>query len=192
MKTALIEGLCNVLKWLSQLDKEIENILTQDPAMQSEWEVVLCSSGFHALLIHRIAHQLWQQNLPLPARVLAQWGRFFTGIEIHPAATIGDYFMIDHGMGVVIGETTVIADNVTLFHGVTLGGTGNEKGIKRHPTVGNHVVVGAGATVLGNITLGEGCKVGAGAVVLKNVAPYTTVVGIPAIALVNTTTKTDS
>jgi serine O-acetyltransferase len=171
-----------VLQWLSQLDKEIENIITQDPAMQSQWEVVLCSAGFHALLIHRIAHHLWQQDRYLLARVFAHWGRFLTGIEIHPAATIGNYFMIDR----------VIGDNVTLFHGVTLGGTGNEKGIKRHPTVGNYVVVGAGATVLGNITLGDGCKVGAGAVVLKNVAPRTTVVGIPAIALVNTTEKADS
>jgi serine O-acetyltransferase len=181
-----------VLQWLSQLNKEIEHIITQDPAMQSQWEVVLCSAGFHALLIHRMAHHLWRQDRHLLARVFAHWGRFLTGIEIHPAATIGNYFMIDHGMGIVIGETSVIGDNVTLFHGVTLGGTGHEKGIKRHPTVGNHVVVGAGATVLGNITLGDGCKVGAGAVVLKNVAPRTTVVGIPAIALVNTTEKADS
>ena len=132
---------------------------------------------------HRLANTLWQRNLRLPARVLAHWTRFLTGIEIHPAATIGNYLMIDHGMGVVIGETCVIGDYVTLFHGVTLGGTGHEKGVKRHPTLGNQVVVGAGATVLGNITLGEGCKVGAGAVVVKNVTPHTTAVGIPAVEL---------
>lgn len=178
--------------WFKQLKQEVNYILHQDPAMHSAWEVVLCSAGLHALIGHRIAHKLWNQNLALPARILAHWVRFLTGIEIHPTAVIGNYLLIDHGMGVVIGETAVIGDYVTLFHGVTLGGTGNEKGIKRHPTVRNGVIIGAGATILGNIELGEGCKVGAGAVVVKTVPPYTTVVGIPASELVNSHQKTDA
>jgi serine O-acetyltransferase len=160
--------------------------------MHSAWEVIFCSSGLHALIGHRLANKLWNQKYRLPARLLAQWVRFLTGIEIHPAAIIGNFFLIDHGMGVVIGETAVIGDYVTLFHGVTLGGTGNEKGTKRHPTVRNGVIIGAGATILGNIELGEGCKVGAGAVVVKTVPPYTTVVGIPAVELINKHQKTDA
>ena len=178
--------------WFKQLKQEVNYILNQDPAMHSAWEVVLCSAGLHALIGHRLAHKLWNQNLALPARILAHWVRFLTGIEIHPAAVIGNYLLIDHGMGVVIGETAVIGDYVTLFHCVTLGGTGNEKGMKRHPTVRNGVIIGAGATILGNIELGEGCKVGSGAVVVKSVPPYTTVVGIPAVELVNRHKKTDA
>jgi serine O-acetyltransferase len=169
-----------VLGFYTHMLAEAKHILTSDPAMYSVWEVFFCSAGFHAVLWHRIAHGLWSQGFRLPARMLAQWVRFATGIEIHPAAKIGQRCMIDHGMGVVIGETCVIGNDVTLFQGVTLGGTGTAKTVKRHPTVGNGVLIGAGATVLGDIVLGDGCKVGAGAVVTKAVLPYTTVVGIPA------------
>jgi serine O-acetyltransferase len=140
-----------------------------------------------------VAHGLWGQGAKLPARILAQWVRFATGIEIHPAAQIGERCLIDHGMGVVIGETCVIGNNVTLFQGVTLGGVGTVKAVKRHPTVGNGVLIGAGAIVLGDITLGDGCKVGAGAVVTKFVAPYTTVLGIPAKEkTITTSSKADT
>lgn len=165
---------------------EAHYIVESDPAMASVWEVLWCSAGFHALLWHRVAHGLWAMEAKLPARILAQWVRFATGIEIHPAAQIGERCLIDHGMGVVIGETCVIGNNVTLFQGVTLGGVGTVKAVKRHPTVGNGVLIGAGAIVLGDITLGDGCKVGAGAVVTKSVAPYTTVLGIPAKEKTNT------
>jgi serine O-acetyltransferase len=174
-----------VLSGFKQLKQEVAYIQQQDPAMQSAWEVLFCSAGLHALMGHRVAHQLWQRNHHFFARLLAHWVRFLTGIEIHPAAVIGNFLFIDHGMGIVIGETAVIGDYVTLFHGVTLGGTGHAKGAKRHPSVHNNVVIGAGATILGHIELGEGCKVGAGAVVLKSVPPYTTVVGIPAVVLAN-------
>jgi len=133
--------------------EQIDTIFREDPAAKSVLEIFLCYPGFHAILIHRLAHKLYRWRVPLLPRVLSQIGRFFTGIEIHPGARIGRRFFIDHGMGVVIGETTEIGDDVLLYQGVTLGGTGKEKG-KRHPTLGNHVVVGTGAKVLGNIVVG--------------------------------------
>ena len=157
---------------------EIKSIKERDPAAKSFLEVLLLYPGLHALIIYRVTHKLWQIGLPLIPRWLSQLGRFFTGIEIHPGATIGKGIFIDHGMGVVIGETTVIGSNVTLFQGVTLGGTGKEKG-KRHPTLGNNVVVGAGAKILGNIHIGDNVSVGANSVVLHDVPPNATVVGVP-------------
>ncbi len=158
--------------------EQIETIFREDPAAKSVVEIFLCYPGFHAILIHRLAHRLYRMRVPLLPRVLSQISRFFTGIEIHPGAKIGRRFFIDHGMGVVIGETTEIGDDVLLYQGVTLGGTGKEKG-KRHPTLGNHVVVGTGAKVLGNITVGDFVKIGAGSVVVRAVPDHSTVVGIP-------------
>jgi len=151
----------------------------RDPAATSKLEVILTYAGFHALLAYRIAHRLHKWGVPFIPRVISQLARWLTGIEIHPAAKIGRSFFIDHGMGVVIGETTEIGDNVTLFQGVTLGGTGKERG-KRHPTLGNHVVVGAGAKILGGIRIGDNVKIGANSVVLKSVPPNSTVIGVPA------------
>src|SRR5437660_552079 len=150
----------------------------RDPAATSKLEVILTYAGFHALLAYRIAHRLHKWGVPFIPRVISQLARWLTGIEIHPAAKIGCSFFIDHGMGVVIGETTEIGDNVTLFQGVTLGGTGNERG-KRHPTLGNHVVVGAGAKILGGIRIGDNVKIGANSVVLKSVPENSTVIGVP-------------
>jgi serine O-acetyltransferase len=158
---------------------EIDNILKKDPAARSALEVLLLYPSIHAMLFHRIAHFLYLSKLFLLARAVSQLGRFFTGIEIHPGARIGRGLFIDHGMGVVIGETAEIGDDVTLYHGVTLGGTGKDRG-KRHPTLGNDVVVGAGAKVMGPITLHEGAKVGANAVVLSDVPANATAVGVPA------------
>ncbi len=158
--------------------EQIDTIFREDPAAKSVVEILLCYPGFHAILFHRLAHWLHRHGVPLLPRVMSQTSRFFTGIEIHPGARIGRRFFIDHGMGVVIGETTEIGDDVLLYQGVTLGGTGNEKG-KRHPTLGNHVVVGTGAKVLGNITVGNNVKIGAGSVVVKAVPDNSTVVGIP-------------
>ena len=158
--------------------EQIETIFREDPAAKSVIEVILCYPGFHAILSHRLAHRLYRAGVPLIPRVISQISRFFTGIEIHPGAKIGRRFFIDHGMGVVIGETTEIGDDVLLYQGVTLGGTGNEKG-KRHPTLLNHVVVGTGAKVLGNIVIGNDVKIGAGSVVVKPVPDHSTVVGIP-------------
>ncbi len=149
-----------------------------DPAATSRLEVALTYAGFHALLLHRFAHWLWKSGVPFIPRALSQAARFLTGIEIHPGATIGSGMFIDHGMGVVIGETSEVGDNVTLFQGVTLGGTGKLRG-KRHPTLGSHVVVGAGAKVLGPIEIGDYVKIGANAVVLQDVPDHSTVVGIP-------------
>jgi serine O-acetyltransferase len=142
-------------------------------------EVLLCYAGLHAIIIHRMAHWLWRHRLRVTARFLSQAGRLLTGIEIHPAARIGAGFFVDHGMGVVIGETSEIGDNVTLYQGVTLGGTGKEEG-KRHPTLGDNVVVGVGASVLGSIAVGADSIIGAGAVVLRSVPPGSTAVGVPA------------
>jgi serine O-acetyltransferase len=150
----------------------------RDPAATSKLEVILTYAGFHALLAYRIAHRLHQWGIPIIPRAISQLARWLTGIEIHPAAKIGRSFFIDHGMGVVIGETTEIGDNVTLFQGVTLGGTGKERG-KRHPTLGNHVVVGAGAKILGGIKIGDNVKIGANSVVLKSVPANSTVIGVP-------------
>lgn len=163
---------------LKRIRSDIKVIFDRDPAARSFWEVVLCCPGLHALLFHRLAHYLYKKGLIILPRLISQFSRFLTGIEIHPGATIGDGLFIDHGTGVVIGETAEVGNNVTLYQGVTLGGTGKEKG-KRHPTVGNNVVVSAGAKVLGNITIGDNAKIGAGSVVLGNVPPNTTVVGVP-------------
>lgn len=161
-----------------QVREDIQVIFERDPAAKSIIEVVLCYPGFHALLLHRMAHALYKRKLVLLPRLISQLSRFLTGIEIHPGATIGQGFFIDHGTGVVIGETTEIGDNVTLYQGVTLGGTGKEKG-KRHPTLGNNVVVGTGAKILGSVTIGDNVKIGAGSVVVKPVPNDTTVVGVP-------------
>ena len=158
--------------------EQIDTIFREDPAAKSVVEIFFCYPGFHAILMHRLAHRLYRWGMPLFPRILSQISRFFTGIEIHPGATIGCRFFIDHGSGVVIGETTEIGDDVLLYQGVTLGGTGNERG-KRHPTLGNNVVVGTGAKVLGNIHIGDNVKIGAGSVVVHSVPDHSTVVGVP-------------
>jgi serine O-acetyltransferase len=163
---------------LRAIREQIDTVFDRDPAAKSWLEIVLCYPGLHAILLHRFAHRLYQWNIPLFPRLVSQFSRFLTGIEIHPGATIGRRFFIDHGSGVVIGETTEIGDNVLLYQGVTLGGTGHEKG-KRHPTLGNHVVVGTGAKVLGNILIGHHVKIGAGSVVVRPAPDYSTVVGVP-------------
>lgn len=157
---------------------EIESALERDPAATSAIEIMLTYSGFHAIITHRITHALHKAKIPFLPRFLSQLGKFITGIEIHPGVTIGKNLFIDHGMGVVIGETSIIGDNVTLFQGVTLGGTGKEKG-KRHPTLGNNIVIGAGAKVLGNIVIGDNVSIGANAVVVRDIPPNSTVVGVP-------------
>ncbi|GGJ93319.1 serine acetyltransferase [Lentibacillus kapialis] len=163
---------------LKRMKEDMDVVFDQDPAARSYIEVFLTYSGLHAIWAHRIAHFFFKRNLLFIARSISQISRFFTGIEIHPGATIGRKFFIDHGMGVVIGETCEIGDNVTLFQGVTLGGTGKEKG-KRHPTIKDNAMVTNGARVLGNITIGNSSKVGAGSVVLKDVPDHSTVVGVP-------------
>ncbi len=160
------------------IKEQIDTIFREDPAARSIIEIFLCYPGFHAILLHRLAHKLYGARVPLVPRLISQFTRTVTGIEIHPGASIGRRFFIDHGMGVVIGETAEIGDDVLLYQGVTLGGTGKEKG-KRHPTLGNHVVVGTGAKVLGNITIGDHVKIGAGSVVIHPVPSHSTVVGIP-------------
>ncbi|SBO17037.1 serine O-acetyltransferase EpsC [Carnobacterium divergens] len=150
-----------------------------DPSVKSNLEILLTYPGFHALLFYRMAHFLYQKHLFLLAKIVAQFARLLTGIEIHPGATIGKRLFIDHGMGIVIGETTIIGDDVIIFHGVTLGGTGKDKG-KRHPTIENGVLLSANAQILGPITIGKNAKIGASAVVLKNIPANTTAVGIPA------------
>lgn len=163
---------------LKTLKKDIQAVFERDPAARSVLEVVLCYSGLHAVWLHRLAHALYKRGLILLPRLISQFNRFLTGIEIHPGATIGEGFFIDHGMGVVIGETTEIGNNVTIYQGVTLGGTGKDQG-KRHPTIGNNVVIGTGAKILGPIKIGDYAKIGAGSVVLKDVPPHSTVVGVP-------------
>jgi serine O-acetyltransferase len=160
------------------LREDIQTILKKDPAAKSGLEVLLCYSGLHAVLLHRVSHKLWKCQFYLLARLVSQLGRFLTGIEIHPGATIGKRLFIDHGMGVVIGETAIIGNDVTMFHGVTLGGVGKSQG-KRHPTLGNSAMIGTGATILGDITIGNNVRIGANAVVLSNIPPSATVVGIP-------------
>jgi serine O-acetyltransferase len=161
-----------------RIRNEINVIFERDPAAQSVLEILFCYPGFHAVRFHRAAHWLWERNLRFPARLLSHVSRFLTGIEIHPGATIGEGFFIDHGMGVVIGETAEIGKNVTLYHGVTLGGTSWQKG-KRHPTIEDNVIIGANAAILGPIRVGENSKIGSGSVVNKEVPPHSTVVGIP-------------
>lgn len=162
-----------------RLRDDIDSIFERDPAARNTWEVITCYPGFHALLLHSVAHWLWNARLRWFGRLVSHMGRFFTGIEIHPGATIGRRVFIDHGMGVVIGETAEIGDDCTLYHGVTLGGTSWNQG-KRHPTLGRGVVVGAGAKILGPITIGDGAKIGSNAVVVRDVPPGATAVGIPA------------
>ncbi len=161
------------------LREDIDSVFQRDPAARSRLEVILCYPGIHALMFHRLAHGLWLAGWKLSARFVSQVSRFMTGIEIHPGARIGRRFFIDHGMGVVIGETAEIGDDVTLYQGVTLGGVSLDPG-KRHPTIGNEVVIGAGAAVLGPFTVHDGARVGSNAVVLREVPPGATVVGIPA------------
>jgi serine O-acetyltransferase len=163
----------------SRIREEICVVFDRDPAARSAWEVITCYPGFHALLFHRVSHWLWGAGLKWLARFSSHIGRWLTGIEIHPGATIGRRFFIDHGMGVVIGETALIGDDCTLYHGVTLGGTSWNKG-KRHPTLKDGVVIGAGAKILGPITLGKGAKVGSNAVVVRDVPAGATAIGIPA------------
>src|SRR5438094_8523418 len=162
-----------------RINNDLRAVFERDPAATSTLEVILTYAGFHALLAYRVAHRFHTWGIPFVPRAISQFARWLTGIEIHPAATIGRGFFIDHGMGVVIGETTEIGDHVTLFQGVTLGGTGKERG-KRHPTLGNHVVVGAGAKILGGIKIGDNVKIGANSVVLKWVPANSTVIGVPA------------
>jgi serine O-acetyltransferase len=163
---------------LRRLKDEFGCIFERDPAAQSYFEIFTTYPGVHAVLVHRFSHRLWNHGLKWPARLIATLARWWTGIEIHPGAEIGRRLFIDHGMGVVIGETAVIGDDCTLYHGVTLGGTSWRKG-KRHPTLGNGVVIGAGAKILGPITVGDGARIGSNSVVLKNVPAGATVVGIP-------------
>jgi serine O-acetyltransferase len=163
---------------LQAMAADLAIIKERDPAARSTLEILLCYPGFHALVMHRISHRLWRLRVPLLPRLLSQVGRLFTGIEIHPGARIGRGVFIDHGMGVVIGETAVIGDHCLLYQGVTLGGTGKQHG-KRHPTLKDNVVVGAGAKVLGAITVGANTRIGAGSVLLRDVASDSTVVGIP-------------
>jgi serine O-acetyltransferase len=160
------------------IKEQVDTIFREDPAAKSVLEILVCYPGFHAALLHRLAHRLYRARFTTLARMMSQFTRWLTGIEIHPGATIGRRFFIDHGMGVVIGETAEIGDDVLLYQGVTLGGTGKEKG-KRHPTIGNKVVIGTGAKVLGNIRIGDCVKIGAGSVVVHSVPDHSTVVGVP-------------
>jgi serine O-acetyltransferase len=163
---------------LDAIRADLAIIKERDPACRGTLEILLCYPGFHALVLHRLSHRLWRLGLPLPARLLSQLGRLLTGVEIHPGARIGRGVFIDHGMGVVIGETAEVGDQCLLYQGVTLGGTGKQHG-KRHPTLHNNVVVGAGAKVLGAISVGSNTRIGAGSVLLRDVGPDSTVVGIP-------------
>jgi len=163
---------------LSLIREDVANVMEHDPAAKSRLEVFLCYSGLHAVWFYRMNHWLWNHRLFLVGRMLSQAARFLTGVEIHPGAKIGRRLFIDHGLGVVIGETAIVGDDVTLYQGVTLGGTGKEHG-KRHPTIEDAVVVGGGAKILGNITVGKNCRIGAGSVVLRNVPENSTVVGVP-------------
>ena len=163
----------------TRLQEDIAVVFERDPAARNTWEVITCYPGFHAVLVHRLSHRLWNAGLKWLARFLSHLGRWLTGIEIHPGARIGRRFFIDHGMGVVIGQTAEIGDDCTLYHGVTLGGTSWDKG-KRHPTLGRGVVVGAGAKILGPIMIGDGAKIGSNAVVVKGVPAGATAIGIPA------------
>ena len=167
-----------MLTSIKNLYYDAKNIQQKDPAARNIFEVILLYPGFHALFFHRIAHFFYNIKIFFIARLISQLTRFFTGIEIHPGATIGKRLMIDHGMGIVIGETAVIGNDCVIYHQVTLGGTGKEK-LKRHPTIGNNVLIGAGAKLLGPINIGDNVKIGAGSVVLKSVEKNSTVVGVP-------------
>ena len=163
---------------IRNISEHVTSIMERDPAPKSRLEVLLCYPGLHAVWIYRFTHRLYRARLFLLARMVSQWARWMTGVEIHPGAEIGRRLFIDHGMGVVIGETAVVADDVTIYQGVTLGGTGKERG-KRHPTILSRVVIGAGAQVLGNITVGENSRVGAASVVIDDVPENSTIVGVP-------------
>src|SRR6266851_489982 len=173
----------------TRIREDIACVFERDPAARSTWEVITCYPGFHALLIHRLAHWMWRMRMRWLARFVSHVSRFLTGIEIHPGAKIGRRVFIDHGMGVVIGETAELGDDCTLYHGVTLGGTTWNKG-KRHPTLGRGVVIGAGAKLLGPIVIGDGAKIGSNAVVGKDVPPGATAVGIPARIILDELDKT--
>jgi len=166
------------MAWFSRLREDVQTALDRDPAARNPLEVVLAYPGLHAIWIHRAAHWLWNHHLKLAARLLSEIGRWLTGVEIHPGATIGRRLFIDHGMGVVIGETCEIGDDVLIYQGVTLGGTSLKKE-KRHPTIEDHVMISAGASVIGPVTIGHGSRIGAGAVVVSSAPPYSTIVGIP-------------
>jgi serine O-acetyltransferase len=168
--------------------EDVQSVLDRDPAARNVLEVMLCYPGLHAVWTHRITHKLWKSEFKLLARWLSQIARSLTGIEIHPGATIGHNFFIDHGMGVVIGETAEIGNNVTLYHGVTLGGTSLQK-VKRHPTIEDHVVIGAGAKVLGDITIGAHSRIGANAVVVKPSPPNSVIIGVPGQIVVRSQDK---
>ncbi len=173
-----------------RLKRDINAVFERDPAAKSVPEVLLCYPGLHAVIMHRVAHFFYRHKMFLTARIISQLSRFLTNIEIHPGAVIGEGFFIDHGAGVVIGETAEIGNNVTIYQGVTLGGTGKEKG-KRHPTIGDNVVISSGAKILGSFTVGENSKVGAGSVVLGAVPPNSTVVGVPGRVVVKDGIKID-
>lgn len=175
----------------AKLNYDLDRVLKEDPAARSKLEVFLLYPSINALIVYRIAHKLYNKKWFFLARLLSQLARFFTGIEIHPGAKIGKGLFIDHGMGVVIGETAEVGDNVTIYHGVTLGGTGKDKG-KRHPTVKDNVIIGAGAKVLGPITIGNNVKIGANSVVLKDVPDNATAVGIPAKLIIKDKKKDDN
>jgi serine O-acetyltransferase len=166
-----------------KIHDDVQSVLDRDPAARNVLEVLLCYPGLHAIWLHRLSHRLWKSGFKLLARGLSQLARSLTGIEIHPGARIGRNMFIDHGMGVVIGETAEVGDNVTLYHGVTLGGTSSEK-VKRHPTLEDNVVVGAGAKILGAIVIGEGSRIGANAVVVKSAPPNSVIVGVPGQVLI--------
>lgn len=170
--------LSTIKRGISKVKEDIKVIYENDPAAKNFLEVILCYPGLHALVAYRFAHRLYKWHIPLIPRMISYFTRIITGIEIHPAARIGRRFFIDHGEGVVIGETTIVGDDVLIYQQVTLGGTGKESG-KRHPTLGNNVIVGAGAKVLGNITIGNNVRIGAGSVVIEDVPPHSTVVGVP-------------
>jgi len=175
----------------SRLKSDLSIVFDRDPAARSYWEIITTYPGVHAILFHRLAHRLWKLKLYWFGRAISHIGRFFTGIEIHPGAVIGRRFFIDHGMGIVIGETAVIGDDCTLYHGVTLGGTSWKQG-KRHPTLENKVVVGAGAKILGPITIGSSAKIGSNAVVISDVPANATAIGIPARVVDSEKKKTSS
>ncbi|MDC0074821.1 serine O-acetyltransferase [Alphaproteobacteria bacterium] len=177
-----------IKKYLICIYDDILAIIDKDPAAKSVFEVIFFYSGFHAVFFHRIANKLWKWRLKFFSRFISSFSKFLTGIEIHPAVEIGKCFFIDHGVGVVIGETTIIGDNVTIYQGVTLGGTNLKPG-KRHPTIKNDVIIGAGAKVLGSIVLGEGARIGSNSVVLKDVEPFTTVVGVPAKSIIKVSSE---
>lgn len=169
---------------------DVDSVFARDPAARSRLEIICCYPGVHAILMHRLSHWLWKKEFKLIGRLISTFSRFVTGIEIHPGATIGKRFFIDHGMGVVIGETATIGSDVTIYHDVTLGGTSLEKGI-RHPQLGNNVIIGAGAQLLGPIHVGDNARIGSNAVVVKDVEKNTTVVGIPARAVTEKASDTE-